>query len=854
VKEFTQVWEPGQLSEDKYDEAEVHATAVATSSPPSPIHGLSAAAESEAAQVDIEGEPFTSTPPVEDESEDEMAPPRVTRPLPSAPAPPAPGVSTEPVVAAPKRTSMPPPTRAVPMPDVPSPIIPGSVMQRTHPKRASVPPPSREIPVPFQENPEASLSRRQTSTQRTPISPPTRVVPSPSVSHSRPLVPPPPPPPNFGVVDQGRVLTREPEAIPQIYDEPISSSPPPLAPKPPAPPLTPEGRRSMESRRSTDSRHSREERRSSGHYPTPPPAPGPLKKRAPTSIVPEQGVPHEEIGGKLLPILVYYFTDLITDPFDPRFHTHTPPPTDAELLSSVPPTSETALQSVDEAEVDDGLKRRKTIAERMAKLGGIRLGAPPPMPRAQPSSSAAPTEEVDTDRGVQSSEQSAPEEPGEPSEETEAEDEQARRQRIAAKIAGMGGMRFGMLPIQPGMGMASPPPPPPAPVRREEEATPRSPPRTIPPPAEPVAPHSESDYEYEHRSSSDDGVHVEAEESELEDVDHEDLEDEFGVEEAEEGVEVEQPFPPPPPPPPRSTRPPIPSARPPPVPSTPPPRTGSVDTLTSIPRPPVRQATSDFVLIEAEDAQPAHSARRGPPPRSAPPAPDLTESVVASQWELPSIPSSSLEFGDSGATSDLSASMWSEDSTAYPPPAAPRSAPPTAPPPAVPPRLSLEQPRPARLSVDELRTVWGRVGVHVAEAAGALLERSKHQLVGNGSYEGFVAEALAEVPNASAAQGPGEYGFLVYAQTAAQVHTRLADIMPGDVVVLESAKFKGHKGLHSYNMSAGVSAPCMGVVSEFDPKKLKLRALQANKRVGQAVRAFSPVCRLPCCAPWLTCA
>ena len=538
------------------------------------------------------------------------------------------------------------------------------------------------------------------------------------------------------------------------------------------------------------------------------------------------------------------FADIIADPFDSRFHPPTPPPASAEPPSSVPPTSATALQSVDEADDDDGLKRRKTIAERMAKLGGIRLGAPPPIPRAQPSS--APTEEIDTDRGVQGSEQSAPEEHGEPSEETEAEDEQARRQRIAAKLAGMGGMRFGMLPIQPGMGMTSPPPPPPASVRREEEATPRSPPRTIPPPPEPVAPPSESDYEYEHPSSSDDGVHVEAEESELEDVSHEDLEDEFGVEEAEEGVKVEQPFLPPPPPLPRSTRPPIPSARPPPVPSIPPPRTGSVDTLTSIPRPPARQATSDFVLIEAEDAQPAAPpVRRGPPPRSAPPAPELSESVVASQWELPSIPSSSLEFADSGATSDLSASMWSEDSTAYPPPAAaaaaPRSAPPTAPPPAVPQRLSLEQARP-RLSADELRTIWGRVGVHVAEAAGALLERSKHQLVGNGSYEGFVAEALAEVPNASAAQGPGEYGFLVYAQTAAQVHTRLADIMPGDVVVLESARFKGHKGLHSYSMSAGESAPCMGVVSEFDPKKLKLRALQANKRVGQAVSTPLPVC------------
>ena len=554
-----------------------------------------------------------------------------------------------------------------------------------------------------------------------------------------------------------------------------------------------------------------------------------------------------------LPILVYCFADTITDPIDPRLHTssespvpYTPP--GAEPLSSLPPTSAAGLQSVDEAEGDDGLKRRRTIAERMAKLGGIKLGAPPSISRVQPSASAAPTEEVGIDRGVQSSGQSAPEEPGEPSEETEAEDEQARRQRITAKLAGMGGMRFGMLPIQPGIGLASPPPP----TRREEEVTPRKPPRTIPALPEPVALPSESDYEYDHPSSSDDGVHVEAEESEPEEVNHEVLEDEYGVEEAEEEEEEPLPLSPPPPPPPRSTRPPIPSARPPPVPSTPPPRSGSADTLTSIPRPPVRQATSDFVMVEAEDAQPAPPVRRGLPPRSAPPAPpELSDPASAGQWELPSIPTGSLDFGDSGATSDLSASTWSEDSTAYPPPA-PRSSAHPAPPPstAMPPRRSVEQPRalagvPARMTVDELRVVWGRVGVHVAEAAGALLERSKNKLVGNGSYEGFVAEALAEVPNASSAHGPGEYGFLVYAQTAAQVHTRLADIMPGDVVVLEGARFKGHKGLHTYSMSVGESAPCMGVVSEFDPKKLKLRALQANKRVGQAVRApFPPVRRL----------
>ena len=561
----------------------------------------------------------------------------------------------------------------------------------------------------------------------------------------------------------------------------------------------------------------------------------------------------------------------------------TPPPTSSEFLSSAPPASTAGLRHDDDSEGGEELKRRRTIAERMAKLGAIKFGAPPPIHRVQPSALAVPAEGAGAEGSTEGSGQPASEEP---EEQEEDEDEQTRRQRIAAKLAGMGGMRFGMLPVPPGMGVTLPSPP--VPTRR---------PTIPPPPTQPAALPAESDQEYEHPSSSDDGVQVEAEESELEEVSHEDLEDEYDVETAEE-EELTMPLPlqpPPPPAPPRATRPPVPSARPPvppttgrrptaEVPSTPSPRSGSFDTVTSAARPPLPAATtrpppptsSDFVMVEAEEAQPFAPARplRGPPPpRSAPSAhPELSSDPPApgsssGQWELPSIPSSSLDFfrGDGGGAgaatgSDLSGtSRWSEDSTAYPAPL-PASAPVPAPAPPPQPQLQLQpqrphsiiggQPRassvsvppvvaaaPARMTVDELRGVWERVGVYVAEAATGLLERSKRTLVGNGSYEGFVAEVLAQVPNASAPQAPGEYGFLVYAQTAAQVHARLADIMPGDVVVVQGARLKGHKGLQSYSMSAGEgSRPCVGVVSEFDAKKLKLRALQANRRVGQAVR------------------
>ncbi|KAI0031001.1 hypothetical protein K488DRAFT_79328 [Vararia minispora EC-137] len=130
--------------------------------------------------------------------------------------------------------------------------------------------------------------------------------------------------------------------------------------------------------------------------------------------------------------------------------------------------------------------------------------------------------------------------------------------------------------------------------------------------------------------------------------------------------------------------------------------------------------------------------------------------------------------------------------------------------------------------------VWGRVGVQVAEAASALLERSKRALVGNGSYFGFVNTALAQVPQARLPQAGTDYGYLIYAQVGSTVQTRASEILPGDVIVLEDARLKGHKGLHNYSLSVGEGVPCLGVVAEFEAKKLKVKALQANQHVGQA--------------------
>jgi len=198
---------------------------------------------------------------------------------------------------------------------------------------------------------------------------------------------------------------------------------------------------------------------------------------------------------------------------------------------------------------------------------------------------------------------------------------------------------------------------------------------------------------------------------------------------------------------------------------------------------------------------------------------------ISSQWELPSIPSSSLEFG---GTTDLSLS-WPEDSN----PALSSLA---APPPPPPERPSVQQPTPVpdrQLSSDDLMAVWGRVGVQTCEAATALFDKSKKALVGDGTYDGFVHAVLSEVPNAALPSSPGSYGYVVYVQTGSAVQKRASEIMPGDVLVLQDAKLKGHKGLQSYTQTVGVGEQLVGIVSEFEPKKSKVKMFQANQHVGQ---------------------
>ena len=474
------------------------------------------------------------------------------------------------------------------------------------------------------------------------------------------------------------------------------------------------------------------------------------------------------------------------------------PPAEAPKLPQEEPISESAPEEVDEEQA-----RKGRLAERMAKLGGIRFGVPPPIGRP-------PSQKVQ--REAEGEGEETPKEEGQPEEE---ENEQARRQRIAAKLAGMGGMRIGMAP-------GTAPPKPPVPTRKDSANTEqperrsvppplKSPPpvRAPPPPAQTSPPSTRSNTG---NLSEDDVVKVDMEESDTEEVDYHVVSEEV-----------------PPPIPSRTSRPPIPG-----------PgnfRRSSTDSITfpsqnTAPARFVLPTSSEYVMVEEPDSGegliPPPPPRLARPPRAAPPPPapssDLPDNMTMSQWELPPIPSSSLDMETSVA--DLSASSWSEsfdtEETSQ--------------------EKNIEASKKARrqregsMSADQLTATWGRVGIQVCEVAVELFEKSKKTLIGDGTYVGFVNAVLDRVPNTSTVEEDAtSFGYLIYVQTGSSVTKRAAEIMPGDIITLQDAKLKGHKGIQTYHRSVGEGTPVVAIIGEYEPKKSKAKAYQASQHVGNQV-------------------
>ncbi|KAJ2934491.1 hypothetical protein H1R20_g2605, partial [Candolleomyces eurysporus] len=593
--------------------------------------------------------------------------------------------------------------------------------------------------------------------------------------------------------------------------------------------------------------------------PPPPPTARPPPPPATRGLPPAPSTLHESSSQSSLkvPTQTEVLDDDEGDPIDPSFHspsrrasailpasTTIVPPDDATSdneASTVEQSSQPA--AVPEEKEDPEAARRRTIADRMAKLGGIKFGAAPPVP-GQLNKRPPPVQQHQVEESAPSTEEANV--PQSQEELTEEEEERARKERIAAKLAGMGGMRIGMMPT------AFPPRKSHALSEKASSAPAPAPPAPSRPPPPPQAPGNES--EYEGSTTSEDAVKVEAEESEIEEVNHEDVQEEIPppipsrAARASRRESSELPSSPPPIPrsPPMASSPP---ARPP-VPAGLPARRPSTQTIGSQRRtsgdsgytPSVSQRKSsvpkphsEYVMVEEpqeEEAPPPlppnRPAGRAPPPPTRSPPPAEPKESISSQWELPTIPTSTLTLeGD-----DLSMSWTEADAEPSSAPSMSSSqtyqhvASPPQPAAALVPRSAND----VQLSSDDLMAVWGRVGVQVCEVATTLFERSKKGLIGDGTYPGYVRAVVKEVPNAVLTS---DWGYLIYKQSGASVQKRASEIMPGDLIELHDAKLKGHKGLQAYHQNVGADEPVIGVISEFEPKKSKIKAFHANQHVGQ---------------------
>lgn len=492
--------------------------------------------------------------------------------------------------------------------------------------------------------------------------------------------------------------------------------------------------------------------------------------------------------------------------------------------------------AAEEAEDDGEAARRRTIAERMAKLGGIKFGMPVPAPRAAPVRKMSEHEKEEASNDKQEEDQA---------DQNPEEAQRARRAALAARMAAMGGRGFGMyggVPPAPAPPVAtrSPSPPP----QREPETSPSPPPLpTSRPPVKPKADLSEAVTRTPPPMPKASGpVPGETSESELEMVNAETEDEGEIVEQEDEEPELVET---PPAPPSRSNRPPVHAINrsPPPIPGKP--RSMSIEAQDVTPPAVVRRAPStrqppapvplgvEYVVVDEENPQNrsrAPQTRTIPePPRDASNGPSMESS---GQWELPNIPSGSLDLGRFGqGTSkpglqppkhlETDASWTKVEQEQLSVPSTSQMGPIT-------PSEPFNGPAPPKVSVDTLAALSEKYGAKIVQSAQQIHERSKRLVIGDGSSTSFLYMALAPTGASTTS-----LGHLIYAQTGGSVQKRLGDIMPGDIVALYEAHFKGHKGglgLGNYSAVWGSrEEPVLGIVSDFEAKKSKIKAYAVNQ-------------------------
>jgi hypothetical protein len=176
--------------------------------------------------------------------------------------------------------------------------------------------------------------------------------------------------------------------------------------------------------------------------------------------------------------------------------------------------------------------------------------------------------------------------------------------------------------------------------------------------------------------------------------------------------------------------------------------------------------------------------------------------------------------------------MWPEDSmTCYPPAGRPSvSTPP-------PPTSAVQEPiglQPCSVSDDVQRLACSvDVSAYIYSRWDNLVAtRSAHEWhswVMARTYGSFIAGGALGRALCIASAESRRIRYPRVSQTASQVHTHATKSLPGNIVVLDGTKLTGSKGLPAYSISLSKDAPCMEVVSEFNVKKLKLKALQEDQ-------------------------
>lgn len=521
-----------------------------------------------------------------------------------------------------------------------------------------------------------------------------------------------------------------------------------------------------------------------------------------------------------------------------------------------------STQNTEESTEDEESARRRTIAERMARLGGIKFGAAPPIPSTRrqqsiPTPTESARQEDETGGGIS------------------AEAESERRRAIASRLAGQGQLGRGVFgapmptarhepeklkespteeveitelsgsevlvssPLHSRQTTENEEAPPPVPTRSSRKPTGSSTSPTSPPPLPTSRPNAPTPSRGTHSPISPSPSQMTYT------------------------------------PTPTSAHPRQPSSPPPPVPS--------------------KSHPTDYVMIDrTKTSSPASTLSRStttatvhkhvPTSTSSATKDSISRSMSSgstaaaeSGWELPSIPAVNFDFDttesvSSGLLADLGTSVLSEDSTTYPLATSTSGS-----------ALALASKstssftRPSMMAsrekdfatpaeLESLASKFGPKFVNMANHLHTLSHSAHSHGHGNatspprgsksssgdqtGTSLGFVNKVLGSISDArspipynispnpnSGLSGPGieltPFGYPIYSSALSSVSGSGTSIQQGDLIHFTSAHFTGRKGLQSYNISIGSSSSkdggggVWGIVSETEKRHMKVKVFLA---------------------------